>query len=68
MVQIVLLTLEQKQLLEGIEYKQDCLFNPVQDINNNWIISTDEQDQCSIQWVKELHLSEFLPKLRILPF
>ena len=57
MQQVVLLTLNQKQSLEGIEFKEDNLFNPIQDINNNWIISEEEQEQCSIEWLKLLPLS-----------
>lgn len=64
-MQIVLLTIEQKNSLEGVQYKEDSFFNPIQDINNNWIISSEEQEQCSIEWVKELPLSEYLPKPRI---
>ena len=62
MQQVVLLTLNQKQSLEGIEFKEDNLFNPIQDINNNWIISEEEQEQCSIEWLKLLPLSTYLPK------
>lgn len=61
-MQIVLLTIEQKNSLEGVSYKDDSFFNPIQDINNNWVISEEEQSQCSIEWVKALPLSEYLPK------
>lgn len=67
-MQVVLLTSEQKQSLVGVEYTENCFFNPVQDINNDWVISIEEQDQCSIEWVKALPLSEFLPKPRVRPF
>lgn len=62
MQQVVLLTLTQKQSLEGVEFKEDNLFNPIQDINDNWVISEEEQEQCSLQWLKLLPLSTYLPK------
>jgi hypothetical protein len=37
-------------------------FNPIQDANDNWIISQEEVDQCSFKWVKALPLIEYIPK------
>lgn len=65
---IVLLTEEQKQSLDGVEFISGSLFNPIKDINNNWIISIEEQEQCLIEWVKLLPLSEYLPKETQRPF
>ena len=59
---VVLLTPEQAEQLKGQLYAPDSYFNPIQDADNNWIISTQEQDQCSIDWVKELPLIEYKPK------
>jgi hypothetical protein len=59
---VVLLTDEQAEQLKGQLYAPDSYFNPIQDANDNWIISTQEQDQCSIDWVKELPLIEYKPK------
>ena len=56
------LTPGQAEQLKGIEFRQDSFFNPIQDINDIWIISLEEQEQCSIDWVKELPLIEYLPK------
>ena len=56
------LTPEQAEQLKGVEFTQDSFFNPIQDINDIWIISLEEQEQCSIQWVKELPLIEYIPK------
>lgn len=61
-MKVVLLTIEQKTELEGVEFIEGNLFNPTQDINNNWIISEEEQRQCSIEWLKLLPLSEYAPK------
>ena len=59
---VVLLTIEQAEQLKGQLYAPDSYFNPIQDANDNWIISIQEQDQCSIDWVKELPLIEYIPK------
>ena len=59
---VALLTPEQAEELKGQLYAPDSYFNPIQDANDNWIISTQEQDQCSIDWVKELPLLEYIPK------
>ena len=56
---VALLTIEQAEQLKGLLYAPDSYFNPIQDSNDNWIISTQEQDQCSIDWVKELPLIKY---------
>lgn len=60
---IVQLTQEQAEQLKGVEFAQDNFFNPIQDLNDNWVISIEEQEQCSIQWIKDLPTSEYLPKI-----
>jgi hypothetical protein len=57
-----LLTIEQKDQLVGTQYAPDSYFNPIQDIENNWIISTEEIQATDIQWVKEIPLIEYKPK------
>ena len=64
-MQVALLTETEKNELLGVLYTEDCYFNPIQDINNNWIISTQEVDLCTnpdYQWVKTLPLIEYQPK------
>jgi hypothetical protein len=59
-----LISLIEKEALEGKLYIQDCYFNPVQDINNNWVISTQEINNCinpDYMWVKDLPLIEWMP-------
>ena len=56
------LTPEQAEQLKGVEFTQDSFLNPIQDLNDVWIISLEEQEQCSIDWVKDLPLIEYLPK------
>jgi hypothetical protein len=64
-MQVGLLTLEQKNEIDGKEFAPNSYFNPIQDANDNWVISTEEIDQATIptyQWIKDLPLIEFKPK------
>jgi hypothetical protein len=60
-----LLTLAQKNSIEGKQFAPDSLFNPIQDLNNNWVISLQEIELATIppyEWLKELPLIDFEPK------
>ena len=59
---IAILTTEQKDLLVGQTYDGVCFYNPIQDINDNWIISEEEINQTNLEWLKQLPLTEYLPK------
>jgi hypothetical protein len=66
-----LLTELQKDELIGQVYAPDSYFNAIQDIDNNWIISTQEMEQCvntDCLWVKDLPLIEYKPKPTPPPF
>lgn len=60
------LTQEQKDLLSGVYYDNESFFNPIQDANDNWVISEEEVSQCCIDndfdWVKRLPQIEFVAK------
>lgn len=65
MIEVGLLTEIQKDELIGQLYDEDSYFNPIQDVNNNWIISIEEIDQCTnpeFIWVKDLPLIPYEPK------
>ena len=65
MIEVGLLTDLQKNDLVGQWYAPDSYFNPIQDFNDDWIISTEEIDQCinpDFLWVKNLPLIEYIPK------
>lgn len=65
MIYVYLLTDLQKDDLVGQFYDDDSVFNPIQDANDNWIISIEEVDQCinpELMWVKNLPLIEYVPK------
>jgi hypothetical protein len=60
-----LLNQEQKDSLVGQLYTDDSYFNPIQDANDNWIISTEEMINCTnekFMWVKDLELITYVPK------
>jgi hypothetical protein len=65
MIQVAILTGEQKDLLLGQQYTIDSYFNPIQDLNDNWIISEEEINKCDNEyiWVKDLDLIDYQPKL-----
>ena len=46
-------------------FDEDSFFNPIQDANDDWIISEEEINFCTnpeFLWVKSLPLIEYLPK------
>ena len=65
MIQVGLLTVEQKDEIQGKEYAPDSFFNAIQDASDNWIISQEEMNQCVNPlyiWVKDLLLIPYIPK------
>jgi len=65
MTYVGLLTIEQKDSLVGQLYDEDSYFNPITDLDENWIISTEEMEFCvnpEFMWVKDLPLIEYIPK------
>jgi len=66
-----LLTIEQKDLIVGQQYTTDSYFNPIQDLNDNWVISIEEMNYCTnvdYLWVKDLDLIIYEPKAVVNPF
>jgi hypothetical protein len=64
-MKVAILTQHQKDVLSGQKFSPDSYFNPIQDVNNNWVISLEEVSQCSnpsFWWVKDLELIDFNPK------
>ena len=60
-----LLTTEEKDLLLGQQYAPDSYFNPIQDANDNWVISQEEINQNvneEFSWLSSLELIEYQPK------
>ena len=64
-MEVLLLTEQQKDLLIGQLYTDDSYFNPIQDVNDNWVISLQERDFCTndeFSWVNNLPIIEYKPK------
>jgi hypothetical protein len=70
---IAILTTEQKNILVGKTYDGVCFFNPILDINDNYVISEQEYYYClglwyldelqiDLQFITTLSLSEYQPK------
>lgn len=71
---IAIITQQQKDILTGKKFETDSYFNPIQDLNNNWVISEIEYYYCLGLWyldecpselvfIKDLSLSEYYPKI-----
>jgi hypothetical protein len=59
------LTIEDKDSLVGQWYMADSFFNPIQDADDNWVISVEEKTQCvnpDFMWVVDLPLIPYVPK------
>lgn len=65
MILVGLLTIDQYDQIVGQMFDEDSFFNPLQDLDDNWIISEEEINFCTnveFQWVKNLPLIEYKPK------
>ena len=71
---IAIITELQKDILIGKQFETDSYFNPIQDLNDNWIISEIEYYYCLGLWyldelnselvfIKDLSLSIYEPKI-----
>ena len=64
-MKVGLLTLAQKNEIEGKQFAPDSFFNPILDANNNYVISIQEMEQATIppyDWVHSLPLIDYVPK------
>ena len=65
-MKVGLLTQKQKILIEGKEFIPDNCFNPIQDKNDNWVISLEEINGSvtnpDFYWVRDLPVIDFEPK------
>ena len=76
---IAIITELQKDILIGKTYDGVCFFNPILDLNNNWVISEIEYYYCLGLWyldelnselifIKDLSLTIYEPKISENPF
>lgn len=69
-IYVGLLTELQKDELVGQLFDDDSYFNPIQDANDNWIISIEEIENNvnqTFDWLKELEMIIFVPQQKNLP-
>ena len=70
---IAIITELQKDILVGKQFETDSYFNPIQDLNDNWVISEIEYYHCLGLWyldelnlellfIKDLLLTVYEPK------
>lgn len=62
---VAILTTEQKDQLIGEQYATDSFFNPIQDANDNWVISEEEINYLTnhdFLWLNDLPLTMYQPK------
>jgi len=70
-IYVGLLSIAQKDLLVGQLFDEDSYFNPIQDDNENWIISIEEIEQNQnpeFGWLQDLEMIIFVPKVNPMPF
>ncbi len=71
---IAIVTTEQKNILVGKQFETDSFFNPIEDVNLNFVISEVEYYYCLGLWyldecptelifIKDLSLSVYEPKI-----
>lgn len=69
-MKVYLLKEEQNNSLIGLEFGKDSFFNPIQDKNDNWIISLEEYNGCldceecikKYDWIVNCEQIEYEPK------
>lgn len=68
-MKVAIITEVQARDLQGKEFATDSLFNPIQDINNKWVVSEQEISQITSEefaFLRELILVEFKPNKQII--
>lgn len=64
----IILTIEQKESIQGVLFSPYIMFNCVQDINDNWFTFLSEDDiiiikETDFNWLLECETKEFVPKI-----
>lgn len=61
------LTQEQAEIMRTKQFRPNCFFNPIQDINGDWFIFEGEVNgHITVEeffWVRDLEPSEFVPPI-----
>ena len=70
-MEVILLTQEQKQEIEGKKFMIDQYFLPIEDVDGNWVVTLFEMENCThpdFDWIKRCPLIEYKPKPMPNPF
>ena len=70
-MEVILLTLDQKDQIQGQKFTIDSYFLPIEDEDGNWVVSSIEQELCThpdFQWIKQCPKIEYKPKPMPNPF
>lgn len=59
---VAILTVEQKDLIQGMEMQPNNICNCIQDINDNWVVDEISIGLLNIEWLNNLPLITFVPK------
>ena len=69
------LNIEQKEPIQGQFYNDNCFFNCVQDINNDWFLFLSESDRVELEknlplyfWLLNIEETEYVPPIIENPF
>lgn len=63
MAKVGVLTIWERDNLSGKTFADNCYYNPVQDLNGNWVISEEEINQTTdpnYAWVRSLPRIDFV--------
>lgn len=61
------ITQAQAEQLKGTQFIEDNFFNPIQDVNGNWIISLQELVYCTKVFADTVELIEYEPIIFEMP-
>jgi hypothetical protein len=67
-----ILTIEEKEVIQGVFFASDIFFNCVQDINDVWFLFLSDQDKVILPqeylYLLDLPQGEYIPKSSPFPF
>jgi hypothetical protein len=55
------ITQQQADELKRVQFVPDNYFNPIEDVNGNWVISLQELVYCSVDFANSVELIEYKP-------
>ena len=68
-MKVAIITAAQAVALQGKEFATDSIFNPIQDAENNWVVSEEEIAQITNEdfaFLRTLELVDFKPNQTVI--